>query len=44
MVYDKKSKELEVKNIWYEDGLKVTKKIEDAVESSIKRFEKFSLS
>ena len=39
-----KSKKLEVKNLWYEDGFKVTKKIESAVESSIKRFEKFSLS
>ncbi len=44
MVFDKKSKKLEVKNLWYEDGLKVTKKIEGAVVSSIKRFEKFSLS
>jgi uncharacterized protein YcaQ len=44
MVFDKKTKKLEVKNIWYEDGFKVTKKIEGAVESSIKRFEKFSLS
>ena len=44
MVFDKKSKKLEVKNLWYEDGFKVTKKIESAVESSIKRFEKFSLS
>ncbi len=44
MVFDKKSKKLEVKNLWYEDGLKVTKKIEGAVASSIKRFEKFSLS
>ena len=44
MVFDKKTKKLEVKNLWYEDGFKVTKKIESAVESSIKRFEKFSLS
>ena len=44
MVFDKKARQLEVKNLWYEEGVKVTKKIEAAVSVAVKRFEKFSLS
>ena len=40
-VYDKKSKQLQVKNIWYEPEIKITKKIEAAVAATIKRFEQF---
>ena len=41
-VYDKKLKELQIKNIWYEPDVKITKKIESSVNAAIKRFEKFS--
>jgi uncharacterized protein YcaQ len=41
-VYDKKSKQLQIKNIWYEPEIKITKKIESAVAATIKRFEKFN--
>ncbi len=44
MVFDKKAEKLEVKNLWYEEGVKVTRKIEAAVGVAVKRFEKFSLS
>lgn len=44
MGFDKKARQLEVKNLWYEEGVKVTKKIEAAVGAAVKRFEKFSLS
>lgn len=43
-VYDKKSKELQVTNIWYEPEIKITKKIETAVAATIKRFEQFCKS
>ncbi|MCR4900076.1 MAG: winged helix DNA-binding domain-containing protein [Treponema sp.] len=43
-VYDKKSKQLQVKNIWYEPEIKITKKIEAAVAATTKRFEKFCRS
>ena len=43
-VYDKKSKQLQVKNICYEPELKITKKIEAAVAATIKRFEQFCKS
>ncbi len=43
-VYDKKSKQLQIKNIWYEPDTKITKKIEAAVSATIKRFEQFCKS
>ncbi len=43
-VYDKKSKQLQIKNIWYEPEIKITKKIEAAVAATIKRFEQFCKS
>ena len=43
-VYDKKSKQLQIKNIWYEPGVKITKKIESEVAGTVKRFEKFCKS
>ncbi|MCR4713046.1 MAG: winged helix DNA-binding domain-containing protein [Treponemataceae bacterium] len=44
LVYDQKEKKLNVKNLWYEPEVKVTKKLEKAIESAVKRFEKFSKS
>ena len=44
LVYDKKVKQLEVKNLWYEPDIKVTKKIESAVAAAVKRFEQFCKS
>ena len=43
-VYDKKSKQLQIKNIWYEPEIKITKKIEAVVAATIKRFEQFCKS
>jgi uncharacterized protein YcaQ len=43
-VYDKKSKQLQIKNIWYEPNIKITKKIESAMTATIKRFEQFCKS
>ena len=43
-VYDKKSKQLQITNIWYEPEIKITKKIETAVAATIKRFEQFCKS
>ncbi|MBP5603654.1 MAG: YcaQ family DNA glycosylase [Treponema sp.] len=43
-VYDKKTKQLQIKNIWYEPEIKITKKIEAAVAATIKRFEQFCKS
>lgn len=42
-VADKKSCTLTVKNIWYEDGVKQTKKLQSAIERCIKRFAKFNM-
>ena len=44
MVYDRKNKELNVSNIWYESNVKVTQKIERGIKSALKRFEAFSKS
>lgn len=44
LVYDKKAKVLEVKKLWYEPNVKVTKKIESAVATDVKRFELFCKS
>lgn len=41
-VADRKSCTLTVKNIWYEDGVKRTKKLLNAVEECIKRFSEFN--
>ena len=41
-VNDRKTKTLIVKNIWYEDGVKQTKKLYSAVEKSIRKFAKFN--
>ena len=43
-VYDKKSKQLQIKNIWYEPDIKIIKKIESAMAATIKRFEQFCKS
>ncbi len=39
---DKNTSTLTVKNIWYEDGAKQTKKLRKAIESCLKRFAKFN--
>lgn len=41
-IADRKTGELIVKNVWYEDGVKRTKRLSDALESSLKRFAKFN--
>lgn len=43
MVHDKKKRKLNVQNIWYEPGIKITKTIEEKIEKTIERFENFSL-
>ena len=43
-VYDKKCRKLNVLNIWYESGIKLTKAVEKRVYSAIKRFEKFNMT
>ena len=42
--FDKKTKKLEVKNLWYEEGIKRTKDIKEKVEAAVKKFEAFSKS
>ncbi len=42
-VVDRKTCTLVVKNIWYEDGVKQTKKLQAAVADCLKRFAKFHL-
>ena len=42
MVYDRKGSKLNVINIWYEPGIKLTKVMEKGLDSEIKRFEKFN--
>ncbi|MCL2527117.1 MAG: winged helix DNA-binding domain-containing protein [Defluviitaleaceae bacterium] len=37
-----KNKALNVKNIWLEDGIKVTKKMQTAIDACLKRFAKFN--
>ena len=41
-VNDRKTKTLNVKNIWYEDGVRHTKALVSAVDDCIKRFAKFN--
>ena len=39
---DRKNKVLTVKNIWYEDGVRQTKKLNDAVMGALKRLAKLN--
>jgi len=41
-ICDRKSKTLIVKNIWLEDGVKHTKKLQAAIDNCLKRFAKFN--
>jgi len=41
-VCDRKNKTLVVKNIWFEDGVKQTKKLQGAIGDCLKRFAKFN--
>lgn len=42
IINDKKSKELIIKNIWYEDNIQPSKKLKSGLESCFKRFAKFN--
>ena len=42
MAYDRKNRQLNVSNIWYEPGVRVTKKLESGIKSALKRFEAFN--
>ena len=44
MVYDRKRTQLNVSHIWYEPGVRVTKKLESGIESALKCFEVFCRS
>ena len=44
LIYDKKDKKLNVHNIWYEPGVKLTKSIETSIGAAVKRFERFNCS
>ena len=41
-VCERKMNTLVIKNIWYEDGFKLTKKTQSAIDSCLKRFSKFN--
>ena len=41
MAYDKKQGKLELKNIWYEPDLRLTKALQRDVDRRIRRFERF---
>lgn len=41
-VYDRKSRKLNVVNLWYEPGIKLTKAMEKGIWSAVKRFERFN--
>lgn len=41
MAYDRKNRQLNVSHIWYEPGVRVTKKLESGIKSALKRFEAF---
>ena len=41
MVYDKKNKELQVSNIWYEPDVKPTKALKNKIDAALKRFARF---
>ena len=42
MAYDRKERKLNVSHIWYEPGVRVTKKMESGIKSALKRFEAFN--
>lgn len=42
MVYDRKNRKLNVVNLWYEPGIKLTKAMEKGIASAVKRFERFN--
>lgn len=42
MAYDRKERQLNVSHIWYEPGVKVTKKMENGIKAALKRFEAFN--
>ncbi|MDE5894055.1 MAG: winged helix DNA-binding domain-containing protein [Acetatifactor sp.] len=42
MAYDRKERKLNVSHIWYEPGVRVTKKLESGIKSALKRFEAFN--
>lgn len=44
MAYDKKQEKLEIKNIWYEPGVRLTKTLQGSVEGASERFERFCKS
>lgn len=41
MVYDKKNKELQVSNIWYEPDVKPAKALKNKIDAALKRFARF---
>jgi len=41
-VCERKAKTLAVRNIWYEDGVKQTKKLQSAIDGCLRRFAKFN--
>ncbi len=41
-IYDRKNKKLTVKNIWYEEGIKPTKKMESIIKKQINKLEKLN--
>ena len=41
-VYDRKGRKLNVVNLWYEPGIKLTKALDKGIRSAVKRFEKFN--
>ena len=44
MAYDRKERKLNVSHIWYEPGVRVTKRMENGIKSALKRFEMFNES
>lgn len=42
VVCERKIKTMTVKNVWYEDGVKVTKKLQGTVDTCLKRFARFN--
>ena len=41
MVYDKKNKELQISNLWYEPDVKPTKALKNKIDAALKRFARF---
>lgn len=44
MSYDKKRKRLEVRNLWYEPGVRQTKALQNEMDRAVRRFERFCKS